>query len=251
MLYTKNGLKNRTILGIVCAISLHQEGKCAMQWYSTSLGKKFIMAVTGLIMVGFILVHMIGNFTLFAGAAGINAYAEGLRAIPPLLWGFRLVMLVVFVLHVWTGISLYLENKAARPVAYARQQLERTSFSARTMVWTGLLLGVFIVYHLLHFTIRVTHPEISHFVDAAGRHDVFAMVVLSFQRFFPAAMYAAAMIILLLHLAHGVQSFFQSLGLSRDDTLPRLEMGGRGVAFVLMVGFLLVPLSIFFGLVRL
>jgi succinate dehydrogenase / fumarate reductase cytochrome b subunit len=222
-----------------------------MQWYSTSLGKKFIMAVTGLVMVGFILVHMIGNFTIFAGADGINAYAEHLHAIPPLIWAFRLVMLIALGLHIWTGISLYLENKAARPVEYARKRNERTTFSAQAMIWTGLLLGAFIVYHVLHFTVRATNPEISHFVDTVGRNDVFAMVVLSFQQFFPAALYAAAMIVLLLHLYHGIHSFFQSLGLTRDDTLPRLELGGRGVAFAVMVGFLLIPLSIFFGLVKL
>jgi succinate dehydrogenase / fumarate reductase cytochrome b subunit len=223
----------------------------AMEWYKSSLGKKYIMAITGLIMVGFVIVHVIGNFTIFAGADGINAYAEHLRAIPPLLWLFRLVMLIAFVLHIWTGVSLYLENKAARPVEYARMQPERTSFSARTMIWTGLLLGAFIIYHLLHFTFRATNPEISHFVDPVGRHDVFAMVVMSFQSFFITSIYVGATIVLLLHLSHGIQSMFQSLGLTRDDTLPRLELGGRGVAFAVMVGFLLIPLSIFFGLVKL
>lgn len=227
-----------------------------MQWYKSSLGKKFIMAVTGLMMVLFVIAHMFGNFTIFGGADGINAYAAHLRAIPPLLWIFRAVMLAAFVVHIWMGISLYLENKAARPVEYAMKKNQRTSFSARTMVWTGVLLGVFVVYHLLHFTTHVAiSPDIAAGVganfDPLERPDVFKMVVLSFNQALVAVVYLAAMIILLLHLAHGIQSFFQSLGASNDQTLPVLEKVGRGVAFVLMLGFVLVPLSIFFGAIKL
>jgi succinate dehydrogenase / fumarate reductase, cytochrome b subunit len=222
-----------------------------MQWYSSSLGKKYIMAVTGVLMVGFVIAHMIGNFTIFAGADGINAYAEHLRAIPPLLWVFRLAMVGALLLHIWMGVSLYLENKAARPVEYVRKQNERTSFSARTMIWTGLLLLVFILFHILHLTLRVTHPELGTLVDGLGRPDVYAMVVLSFQRFVLALFYIAAMVVLLLHLAHGIQSFFQSLGLTNDATLPVLEKGGRGVAIAVMVGFALIPAVVFFGLLTL
>lgn len=228
----------------------------AMQWYKSSLGKKYIMAVTGLFMVLFVVAHMFGNFTIFAGADGINAYAHHLRAIPPVLWLFRAVMLAVFVVHIWFGVNLYLENKSARPIEYAMKKNERTSFSARTMLWTGLLLGAFIVYHLLHFTLHVAiSPDIAAGVgtniDELKRPDVFKMVVLSFRTFIVSFFYLAAMIILLLHLAHGIQSFFQSLGANNDRTLPVIEKLGRGVAFVLMLGFALVPISIFFGMIKL
>jgi succinate dehydrogenase / fumarate reductase cytochrome b subunit len=209
------------------------------------------MAVTGLLMIGFVLAHMIGNLTIFAGADGINAYAEHLRAIPPLLWIFRLAMAGALALHIWMGFSLYLDNKAARPVDYVRKQNERTSFSARTMIWTGLLLLVFITFHILHLTLRVTNPELGTLVDTAGRPDVYAMVVLSFQRFLLAGFYIAAMVVLLLHLAHGNQSFLQSLGLNNDATLPVFEKGGRGVAIAVMVGFALIPAVVFFGLLKL
>lgn len=227
-----------------------------MQWYKSSLGKKFIMAVTGLLMVLFVIVHMLGNFTIFGGADGINAYAEGLRAVPPFLWGFRLVMLAAFMVHIWMGVNLYLENKSARPTEYAMKKNQRTSFSAQTMIWTGILLAAFVVYHILHFTAHVAiDPAIAAGVgqnfDAAGRPDVFAMVVQAFGQFVVTLIYAAAMVVLLLHLAHGVQSFFQSLGVNNDATLPFLEKWGRGVAFVIMVGFVLIPVTIFFGVIKL
>ncbi len=222
-----------------------------MQWYKSSLGKKFIMAVTGLIMVLFVAVHMLGNFSLFYGADGINAYAAQLRAFGPGLWIFRLVMLTAFLVHIWMGVSLYFENKSARPVEYMRKVNERTSFSARTMIWTGVLLGAFVVYHILHFTTHNVHTQFSPGLDAAGRTDVFTMVVSSFQLSAIAAIYIAAMVVLLLHLAHGIQSFFQSLGLNNDATLPQFERGGRVVAFVLMLGFILVPITIVVGLVTL
>ena len=222
-----------------------------MRWYNSSIGKKFIMGLTGALMVLFIIAHMLGNLTIFAGPNGLDAYAEHLRTIPPLLWIFRAVMLCALVLHVWTGFSLYLENKAARPVGYQMKQNQKTTFSAENMIWTGLLLLVFIVYHLLQVTFHATNPTTYGFMDAAGRPDVFKMVVLNLQHFGIAAVYAAAMIVLLLHLRHGVQSLFQSLGLTNDSTLPKLETGGRWTAGILMLGFILIPITIFFGVVKL
>ncbi len=256
MLYTKKWLKKGNSPAILLPVKLLLEGMVAMHWYTSSLGKKFIMAVTGLIMVLFVIAHMGGNFTIFAGGGSLNAYAVHLRAIPPLLWIFRAVMLIAVLVHIWFGINLYLENKSARPVEYAMKKNERTSFSARTMLWTGLLLGVFIIYHLLQFTAHVAiSPEVAAGVgsnfDVQHRPDVFKMVVLSFQQVGVAIGYVAAMIVLLLHLAHGIQSFFQSLGANNDQTLPVLEKWGRGLAFLLMLGFALVPITILFGVIKL
>lgn len=222
-----------------------------MQWYKTSLGKKYVMGLTGLLMVVFVIAHMLGNLSIFGGASGINAYAEHLRAFPPALWAFRGLMAVAFLLHIYMGTSLYLENRSARPIEYASKQNERTSFSARTMLWTGLLLGAFVIYHLLHFTLHAWHPEWNALVDEAGRFNVFYMVATSFSKTGVVVLYIAAMVVLLLHLAHGIQSFFQSLGLTGDKSLPKLETGGRGLAFILMVGFMLTPALIYFGLIKL
>ena len=221
-----------------------------MHWYSTSLGKKYVMGITGLMMVGFVVAHMLGNLSTFGGAAGLNAYAEHLRAFPPMLWVFRLAMVGAFALHIVTGLVLYVENKAARPVDYANKKNERTTFSARTMVWTGLLLGSFVVVHLLHFTLHAGHPEWSALKDAAGRFDVFVMVSSSLSQAPIALFYVAATVVLLLHLLHGVQSFFQSLGLTNENTFCTINLGGKLVAFVVALGFVLIPLTILFGIVK-
>jgi len=220
-----------------------------MRWYQTSLGKKFIMGVTGLLMVGFAVAHMLGNLSIFGGADGINAYAEHLRAFPPLLWVFRGVMVVAFILHIYTGVSLYLENRAARPVGYTLKKNEKTTFSALTMIWTGILLGFFVLYHILHFTIHAFNSEFSKMIDEANRFDVFTMVTSSLTHTGIAFIYVAAMVILLLHLLHGIQSFFQSLGLTNDSTLPLLVIGGRFVAGVVAVGFLFTPVLVYFKVI--
>ena len=122
-----------------------------------------------------------------------------------------------FIFHF--GITLTLENNAARPAPYAVKKNLRATFSGRTMIWTGLLIFVFLVYHLLHFTMRLTNPDISNNIDALGRLDVFKMVVFSFKNFAIAGIYIVAMIILALHLSHGVQSFVQTFGLNSDKTI--------------------------------
>lgn len=228
-----------------------------MRWYKTSLGKKYLMAVTGLLMVLFVIAHMLGNLSIFGGANGINAYAEHLRAFPPLLWIFRVVMLCALVLHVWTGLSLYLENKAARPVNYAQKESLKTTFSARNMIWTGLLLLAFIIFHLLQFTFQlpglVQQGAKANLVALHGAMvpNVFDMVVSALQNFPMALLYVVAMIILLLHLRHGIQSFFQSLGWTNDKTFPVIGTGGRWVAGLVVLGFVFIPVLIFFGVVKL
>ncbi len=219
-----------------------------MHWYQTSLGKKYIMAVTGLGIVGYAIVHMIGNLSIYAGPGAINAYAEKLHQLAPLLWSFRLALLTLFIAHICTGVFLYLENRKARPVGYACKNNVRTSFPAETMIWTGMLLAAFVVYHLLHFTLRVTNPDISHVVDTFGRPNVFAMVALSFNKASISLAYVFAMIVLLLHLYHGIQSIFQSLGWNNDRTLPVIEKGGRAVAFMLLAGFASIPVAFLFGI---
>lgn len=217
----------------------------------SSVGKKVLMATTGLILVMFVVVHLLGNTSIFAGPDGINAYAAKLHSLGPVVWLFRLVMLGVFLLHIWMGIRLTLENKLARPVGYQQKKNLRTSYAAQIMIYSGVVLLIFVVYHLLHFTVRVTNPDISHFVDAAGRTDVYAMVVLSFQKFFISLTYVIAMVFLLLHLTHGIGSMFQSSGLNNARTLPTIQTAGKWVAIALMVGYVIIPISILVGIVKL
>jgi succinate dehydrogenase / fumarate reductase cytochrome b subunit len=225
-----------------------------MQMLQSSIGRKLVMAATGLCLVGFVLVHLLGNSSVFIGADGINAYAEHLHALGPIVWIFRIVLLGIFGLHILFGIQLTLENRAARPIDYSQKKNIRTSFGAETMIYTGLAMLAFVVYHILHFTMHVTNPEISASVlpmDAVGRSDVFTMVVLSFQKFFISAVYAGAMVTLLLHLSHGIQSLCQTFGVLNGNTLPIMEKIARAAAIVVFVGFVSIPVSILLGLINL
>lgn len=221
-----------------------------MEFLSTSIGRKIVMAITGLSMVLFAIVHLLGNSSIFAGAGGINAYAQHLHSLPlPIIMGFRLALLGIFLVHIIFGIQLTIENRAATPQNYAVKATRKTTFASENMIWTGLLLGAFIVYHLLHFTLRVT-PGLTLTNDASGSFDVFAMVASSFSGFAGTAIYAAAMVVLFLHLYHGIQSFFQTIGWSTDSTQPTIIRAGNLVALVVLLGFVAIPLSIFFGILK-
>ncbi len=219
-----------------------------MSFFSSSIGRKIVMAVTGFMLVGFLIIHLFGNSLIYVG--WLNAYGERLHSMPPVVWGFRLFMLFVFSLHIFFGVQLTLENSAARPQAYAHKRNLRATFSGRTMIWTGLLIAVFLVYHLLHFTARVTNPAISSGIDALGRLDVFRMVVLSFQNPAIAGVYVAAMIVLALHLTHGIQSFIQTFGLNSDKTLPVVEKAGAGAALLFFLGYAAIPAVIILGILN-
>ncbi len=216
-----------------------------MHFLNSSVGRKIVMAITGLMLLGFLVIHLCGNSLIYIG--WINAYGERLHSMPPLVWGFRLFMLGVFILHVFFGIQLTLENNSARPQAYSVKKNLRASFSGRTMIWTGLLIAAFLIYHLLHFTARMTNPEISTGIDAMGRLDVFKMVVLSFNNPAISGAYIAAMIVLALHLTHGIQSFVQTFGLNNDKTIPVVEKVGTGAAFILFLGYAAIPIVIILG----
>ncbi|CAH2030667.1 succinate dehydrogenase cytochrome b subunit [Trichlorobacter ammonificans] len=218
--------------------------------FSTSIGRKIVMAVTGCCMLLFSIVHLLGNSSIFAGAAGLNSYAQHLHSLPlPIIMAFRAVMLAVFVVHVLYGIQLTIENRTATPTGYAVKAQRKTTFASENMIWTGLLLFVFIVFHLLHFTFRVT-PGLTLTSDAAGHFNVFAMVASSFSTFAGAGIYVAAMVVLFLHLYHGIQSFFQTMGWNCDCSQPAITKLGMVVALILLFGYVSIPLSIFFGILK-
>ena len=224
-----------------------------MQFTQSTVGRKILMAVTGLILISFICVHLLGNSSVFWGADGINAYAKHLHDLGPFVWLFRLVMLAVFGLHIIFGIQLTLENRAATPGNYAVKRMVRANFASETMIVSGLALLAFVVYHVLHFTMHVTNPEISATllpVDALGRPDVFSMVVLSFQKFLISLIYVAAMVFLFLHVSHGFQSFIQTFGFNNGSSLHVLEKVSKGVALVLLFGYISIPVLIIFGIVK-
>ena len=218
-----------------------------MRLLSDSIGRKAVVAVTGLCMVLFVVVHLLGNSTIFAGPDGINAYAEKLHGLGPFVWAFRLVMLCLLLLHVIFAVLLTLENRAANPDKYAVKKMLKANFASETMIWTGLLLLAFLVYHLLQFTVRIT-PDIVLGNDAKNRVDVFTMVFTSFRITPIALVYVAAMVTLFLHLSHGIQSIFQSIGLNNDKTMPQFSVLGKVLSAIFLVGYSAIPVLILVGI---
>ena len=220
-----------------------------MQILKSVVGRKVFMAITGQCMVLFAVVHMMGNSSIFVGPDGINAYAKHLHDLGPLVWVFRAGLLGLASVHIFFGAQLTLENSAANPDSYAVKKLLKVTFASSTMIWTGVILALFIGFHILHFTAR-SIPGVVEGVDALGRFDVFTMVVSAFKNGGISAVYLVAMVALFLHLSHGIQSFFQTLGWNTDRTQCTISAFGKAVAFVLLAGYAVIPLSILARLIK-
>ena len=217
----------------------------------SSIGKKIIVAVTGIILIGFIVGHLIGNLQIFLGPEAVNRYAEGLRALGPLLWVVRIFLLAVVVLHIYFTIRLVIDNRKARPEAYAKKDHVKATFASRSMGLSGLLLLAFIIYHIAHFTVRVTDPRFALLkADPLNRYDVYSMMVYGFQNVLVSGIYIVAMFLLALHLSHGSSSFFQSLGLNDKKLTPKLATAGRIFAWLIFAGYTSIPLAVLLGLVK-
>lgn len=218
---------------------------------SISLGKKYFVAVTGALLLLFVIGHMIGNLQVFIGQDQMNTYAEKLQALGPILWIIRGALILIAVLHIWFAIKLKLENVAARPIQYARRNWVEASLASRTMIWSGLLIFAFIAYHLAHFTLHWTHPEYDNLVDSLGRKDVYSMVILGFKNWIISGFYIVMMFLLAAHLTHGVKSMFQSMGWNSDRWEPRLHKLAWAVAIVLFLGYISIPIAILAGIITL
>ncbi|HEX8280947.1 MAG TPA: succinate dehydrogenase cytochrome b subunit [Chthoniobacterales bacterium] len=220
-------------------------------FYRSSIGRKIIVAVTGLILLGFVIGHLLGNLQIFLGPDWINSYAQHLRDLGPLLWLIRIFLLVSVILHIWFTVRLAIDNRRARPDAYAEKEHVKATFASRYMWLSGLVVLAFIVYHLAHFTLVVADPRLSALrPDALGRHDVFSMMVYGFRNVLVSAFYLIAMFLLMLHLTHGASSFFQSLGLNDKTLTPKLARGGRIFAWLLFAGYISIPIAVLLGLVQ-
>lgn len=221
------------------------------RWFSSSVGSKSIMAVTGLLLFGFLIAHLSGNLLVYAGQDVFNSYAAGMQDLGVVLWIARIGLLGVFVLHVLTAGRLTILNKQARPQKYSYKDTVQASFASRTMIYSGLLIFLFVGYHLAHFTFYWAGGDIHHFRDELGRHDAYRMLVLGFQNPLASFFYIAAMLVLGLHLSHGIGSLFQSLGLNHKHLNPCLNILGPTIAWLLVGGFISIPLAVLLGLVTL
>src|SRR5258708_3531692 len=225
----------------------------AVVLWSTVVGKKVVMAVTGLVLIGFVTTHMLGNLKIFLGAEAIDAYAVFLRtvgepALPSglLLWVARIVLLVCLALHITAAVQLTLMNQDARPQGYETRRLIASTYAARTTRWSAVILALFIVYHLLHLTAGVVSFRSGEFRHLSVYHNVVA----GFSVWYVSLFYVVAMTCLCLHLSHGIWSMLQTLGLNNARTTAALQALSRGGALVVFVGFISVPVAVMAGWLR-
>lgn len=219
-------------------------------FWATAIGKKAVMAVTGAFLFGWIFLHMLGNLKIYLGAEHLNEYAKflitmGAPALPDYaaLWVSRALLLLAVILHIVAATQLTLMNSAARPVGYRDREYVVGTYAARTMRWGGVIILLFIVYHLLHFTTGTLHPS---FVE----HDVYHNVVTGFQVWWVSAIYIIANLALGLHLYHGLDSMFNSLGLNNPKFNNWKKVFATAFALVITLGNLSFPISVLMGLVR-
>jgi succinate dehydrogenase / fumarate reductase, cytochrome b subunit len=226
--------------------------------FISSLGKKYIMAVTGFVLFLFVMGHLAGNLQIFLGREAINRYGYFLQSNPELIWPARLALLLMLGLHIWSATIISLENKAARPVGYEVYQPLGSSYASRTMLLGGSIVFVFIVYHLLHFTAEVqylnfTGRDFDAFLEKlpgqvpSERHDIFKMMVVGFNNVWVSLFYILGLALLCLHLSHGASSMFQSLGWRNEAYRPFLDNAARVVAVVIFLGYTSIPTAILCG----
>jgi succinate dehydrogenase / fumarate reductase cytochrome b subunit len=213
-------------------------------WQSTN-GKKVVMAVTGAIMFLFVVGHMLGNLQMFEAPEHINAYGHFLHNLGELLWIERGILILAIILHITATVQLALRSKAARPIGYSRREAINSSYAARTMYWSGPIVLAFIIFHLLQFTAGYIHPQ-SQFIPG----DVYHNVVAGFQVWWVSAWYIFALILLGLHLSHGLWSMFQSVGLAHPRISPYLRTAARAIATLIILGYISIPISVLLGFIK-
>jgi succinate dehydrogenase / fumarate reductase cytochrome b subunit len=218
-----------------------------LRFFHSTVGLKFVMAVTGALLFLFLIAHMTGNWLIFAGSDAMNSYAFFLKSKPAVLWGFRLGLLVVVALHIYSAITLTIRNRAARPRDYEQKDAAGASLASRTMMVSGIIVLAFIIFHLLHFTVGWIQPEYFALRDEE-RHDVFGMVVNGFRVPWVAGIYIGSMALVGFHLSHGLMSMFRSLGLSSPAYRRAQELFAMVFAAFIFVGMAVIPAAIVFGL---
>ncbi|MCX8030025.1 MAG: succinate dehydrogenase cytochrome b subunit [Thermodesulfovibrionales bacterium] len=216
---------------------------------SNLVGKKIVMAVTGMFLLFFVLVHLLGNSSIYLGPDGINNYTQKLQSMPLFVWLFRFFMITVFIIHVYFGFLLYLENKNAKPDKYAIKKSLRATFASKNMIWTGLVVFGFLLYHLLHFTFRVISIERLN-LDFMQRPDVYSMVIQGMTEVPSIVLYFFGLLALMFHIFHGFQSLFQTLGVLSEKMHPGLINFSKLFAFFVFLSYSLIPAVIIAGILR-
>jgi succinate dehydrogenase / fumarate reductase, cytochrome b subunit len=223
-----------------------------LAFYRSTIGKKIIMGVTGLIGIGFVILHMAGNLQVFVGQNKINSYGAALHGpLNELTWLLRIILIVSVILHVLMAVQLTQRSAAARPIGYQQRNPQVSTLASRTMKWGGVLLLVFIVVHILHFTTETIDPAgWRGMTDNQGHRDVYGDIVGSFRVWWVSLFYIVSMIALGLHLYHGAWSSVRTLGYARASHNPLHRRIALIVAVVVWLGFTLVPVGVIAGIIR-
>ena len=215
----------------------------AISFYGTTVGKKVTMAVTGGILFLFLCGHMLGNLQIFMGPERINAYAAFLKSTGELLWAARLVLATALVLHILAAVQITLANWRARPQGYAVKKDVETGYAARTMIVSGPLIFLYVIYHLMMFTLLTTDRTYSY-------TDVYGNVVKAFQNPAISAVYILAMLVLGFHLFHGVWSMLQTLGINHPKLNRMRRVVSSTLAAIITAGYIAIPVSVLLGIVH-
>jgi succinate dehydrogenase / fumarate reductase cytochrome b subunit len=220
--------------------------------YGVYIGKKLVMAATGVILIGYVLGHMLGNLQIYMGAEQMDKYAAFLHSHEGLLWGVRTALIAAVVLHIWSAFLLWLQKRRARPVGYAMKDDVPASYASRTMMWSGPILGAFVVFHILHLTTGSVGLGFQGPQRGAVAEQFFAYenVVAGFRNPAVSIAYIVAMLMLSMHLYHGAWSMFQSVGISHPRYTPLLKNAAHALAILVAAGFISIPISVLAGIVR-
>ncbi len=225
----------------------------AVRFFEAPIGKKAVMAITGVILFGYVVGHLLGNLQIYSSdPEQINHYAAFLHnpanLIP--LWAVRCFLLAAVILHITASFQLWSQNRAARPIAYKKKDDVPASYAARTMIWSGPIVGAFIIFHVLHLTVGAVLPieDVNHNPITP---DVHHNVIAGFQNYGVSAFYIIAMILLCLHLYHGLWSMFQSLGINHPRYTPIIKKGAAIVAILIAIGNISIPIAVMAGLLHL
>jgi succinate dehydrogenase / fumarate reductase cytochrome b subunit len=221
-------------------------------FYRSTIGKKIVMAITGLIGIGFVIAHMAGNLQVFIGQEKIDSYGAALHGpLAELTWLLRVILLAAVILHVLMAYQLTRRSSAARPIAYQQREPQVSTLASRTMKWGGVLLLLFIIVHILHFTTQAVDPAgWRGMTDLQGHRDVYGNIVASFRIWWVAAFYIISMLALGLHLYHGAWSSIRTIGYARPSANPLHRRIALAVAVIVWLGFTAVPIGVIAGILR-
>jgi succinate dehydrogenase / fumarate reductase cytochrome b subunit len=205
---------------------------------------KVVVAITGLIMVGFMIGHTSGNLLMYVGQDAINAYAQGLRDLGAGLWAARAVLIVSVLLHIYYTLKLTALNKSAKPIGYKKKTFKRSTFASKNMTILGVTVLLFLIYHLAHYTFQVTHPEFKSLEDNLGRHDVYSMILAGFSNPMIGVIYILGVVGLGYHLLHGIQSMVHTLGFNSDTAKKYSNLFAKLITAFTVVGLCSIPIAV-------